>query len=853
MIPLFPSAFSRKAAQRTRRFVLSSLAGIGLLCTALLRPVSAEQVCFDGGLLIDYPDPGYTEGGAWEDVTGSYFTSGQSWTDVRRTGQDGAWAQWTVKIPTAGKYRVYFWHVASMDKSAKIEVTHNGQTETTTRNMQYGHIGWTSLGDYDFAAGSAASVKITRGEGLLIVDAVKFLPLANFKPPTPLPPYPKPDGTFPHIDEKGCLILNGQPYPVLYQEMLEGTVADPESIPHEDEIFDIAQAQGVNTLGTTLIWKTFETAPGVYDYSVIDALIDKARTRHMHLDLVLFFAWRNLASYFVPAYIARDHATYLAVKQPDGSDDPHYKVSPFADATRAAETRALQALFQRIVEKDPNHQVVIMAQLENEMPGVRDFSPQGQEVWKGQVPKELMDFFAANEGTINRQVWSTWQKHGHKMTGTWSDVFGEGGTGDRIFAEWCMGHYYIEPLVNDLKKVLNIPLYANAWQHESPSAYSYMDAFHAATPTLDAMGPDAYGNLEKWEEDVGLSYRPWNHMVVAEQHHTAQAIWRAFANYNTLISGEYYDVEGSDWLCSRETYDLITAMYPLIASKRGTGDMTGFFQSRRVLGESWSEYFHDLKITYIATVRPHTWAQFDKEVPAPCEKINNVTLGELDGCGLLVSLGNGEYVITSTRLDVALSYINGGAIKVSDAQTGHFQNGTWISEGPVQVQQEDNRIRFSFPTENRHYGQIRFKLASTAANPAEVFEAERGKLLKDAEPFYSSSASGAFGVTSLKNEGAGVEFSTHAAFAAGALTIRYACEGPAKATVYLNGQKAQDLDFPMTGSPTNWTDQTIALSIPVGATLSIQADKVTPAPSIDCIILSRDVPPGLTTKSAATP
>jgi len=390
----------------------------------------------------------------------------------------------------------------------------------------------------------------------------------------------------------------------------------------------------------------------------------------------------------------------------------------------------------------------------------------------------------------------------------------------------------------------------NTWQHESPSAYRYMDAFRAATPSLDASGPDAYGNLDKWEEDVGLSVRPWNRMVIAEQHHTANAIWRAIANYNVVISGEYFGSEGSDWLCSRETYDLLTAMYPLIASKRGTGDMTGFFQSRHRMGESWSEYIHDLKITYIATVRPHTLNFFDKEAPAPCEKISNVALGELDGCGLLVSLGNGEYVITSTRLDVALSYINGGAISVTDAQSGHFENGNWIPEGPAHVVQEGERVRFSFPTENRHYGQIRFKLASTASNPAEVFEAEHGTLFKEAEPFYSYGASGAFGVNNLKSEGAGVEIATNAGFAAGALTLRYACVIPAKAALFLNGKKVQDIDFSVTGSATNWADKSIALSIPPGATLSIQADKGTPGPSLDCIILSQNPLPDLTAKGA---
>ena len=839
---LLPQFTGSAAFKRLSHLV--PLLSLAFLCALLPQHVKAQELCADGGLLVDYGDNGYEEGGAWESLGGNYYTTGQSGSDVRQSGQDGAWIKWSVKIPTAGKYRVYLWRVASTDTSAKIEVAHNGQTETLTHDMRYGHIGWTSLGDYDFATGSDASVKVTRGDGLLILDSVKFLPLQNYKAPAPLPPYPKPDGTTAHLDDKGNLILNGQPYPVLYQELCESSTEGAVTVPYFDEIFDNALAQGVNTLGTTLYWRSFETSPGVYDYTVIDALIEKARARNMHLDLVLFFGWRNLQSYYVPAWIAKDHATYLGTTLPDGTVDPHYKVSPFADATRAAETRALQALFQRVVEKDPNHQVVILAQLENEMPCLRDYSAPAMAVWNGQVPKELTDYLAANEGTFGRQAFSAWIRHGRKTTGTWSQVFGDDSTGSRIFAAWTLGHYYIEPMVQDLKKVLTIPLYQNAWLGESPSTYNHMDVYHAAAPDIEAMGPDAYGDLEKWEHDVGLSYRPQIRMAIAEQHHSANTLWRATANYNALLDGEYFGVEGGDWLASVETYNLFTSMYPLIASKRGSGDMLGFFQGRNLLGTKWSEYFQNLKVTYIATTQPH----LDMS-----KKNDNVALSELDGCGLLVALGNGEYVLTSTRMDIALSYINGGPISVADAQSGHFEKGNWVSEGTPQVQQNGDGVRFSFPTENRHYGQIKFKLASSASNPAQVYEAERGSLLNSAELLFSPAASGAFGVTSLKGAGDGVTIATHADFAAKALTIRYATQSSARAKIFLDGKDVQDVDFGATGSATNWAEKTVALDIPQGSTLSIQGVKGGSGPSLDCVILSRDAPPQATSQTATAP
>ena len=383
-----------------------------------------------------------------------------------------------------------------------------------------------------------------------------------------------------------------------------------------------------------------------------------------------------------------------------------------------------------------------------------------------------------------------------------------------------------------------------------PSTYNYMDVFHAAAPVIDAMGPDAYGSFPTWENAVGLSLRNWNHLVIPEQGHTAEALWRAVGNYNAVISGEWFAVEGFDWLDSRETFDVFDNMYPLIASKRGSGDMMGFYQSTHQARESWREYFQDLRLTYTATVRPHLLISKTKlKAPTTQEAFNNIHPGELDGCGLLVSLGKGEYVLTSTRIDISLAYLNGGPIMAIDAQAGHFENGEWIDEGPADVEQGKESVTFHFPHENRHYEQVRFKLVSQAQNPARVFEAERGNLLKKAEPIYDAQASGAFCVGSIDRPGAGVELATNLGFAAQTMTIRYSSVRAAKATVFVNGKSVQDVPFPATaavahpgaaGSGAAWEEKSIAVQVPAGATIDIEAGERMQGPNIDCVVLSRD-------------
>ena len=800
------------------------------------RPLHAEQVCYDHGILVDNGDPEYSDGGTWDVVTDSYYTAGQSWTDSRKTSEDGAWAKWIPNLPVAGRYRVYLWHIPSRGAGATIEIAHNGKLDTVARDMTYGHLGWTNLGDYDFAAGSAGYVKATRTIGTLIVDSVKLVPIQDVSTPKLLDPYPRADGSLPRLDAKGNLILSGKPYQVLYQELMEDTVAAPGAIPTIDETFETALAQRVNTLGVTLYWKAFETSEGVYDYRVIDALIEKARARNMHLSLILFWGWRNLQSYYVPRYIYDEKQKYPPIQFAPGSKQNNYVLSPFGQETLAAESRSLCALLARVKEKDPTHQIVVLAQLENEMPAFRDYSEAAMKAWNGDVPPDLTAYLSKHEQDISPWIRGIWDRHGSKTSGTWADVFGDDNNGSKVFAVWSQARY-IQSLVSAAKNVLDIPFYCNAWIWESPCYSAFSDVFHAAAPGIDGMGPDAYGPKSRWEKETALAVRDWNHLVIPEQHYSAQTTWRAIGKYNAMLSGEYYDVEGLDWLRSKETYDLVNEMMQPICEKKGTGDMLGFFQDQQKAGESWDEFFKEFRIRYIATVNPRTWWQFSKEHPAPCEQINNVTGGELDGCGLIMKVGDNEYVVTSTRVDLEWSYPGGGKIGVARAKTGHYQQGRWIRDGGATVDQTAESIRFHFPTANRQYGQIRFKLSTRPSHPVTVYEMEDGKMIGEAAVDADITASNSLFVGGLSRFGCAVEIRTRSAAAAHELTIGYSAQHACKLSLYVNDVRVQDLQFPATGDWSVWNTKTVDADVPAGAAVKLQVDNGDDGPRLDYLMI----------------
>lgn len=662
---------------------------------------------FPGTILIDYGDPGYAEGGTWQNEEGSYYNAGQSWTAVRATTTAGSWASWTPAIPKREPYRVFLWHLKSNDSAATIEVASADGVKTIKRNMQSGfNLGWEDLGTYTFDVGNQGHVKVTRGNGEVLVDAVKLVPAATWSKPPLLPAYPPPDGSFPHVDpaHRGTLLLSGRPYQILYQETLDDSTDTPDDVPYLDQLFDTALAQGVNTLGTILHWNDYETAEGTYDHRVIDALIERAKARNMHLSLVLFWGFRNLASNYVPAYVARDKTKYPF----NGRG-----MSPFCDACLEREKAALADLATEVKAKDPDHQVVVAVQLENEMPASRERSTVADAAFARAVPAELLTYLASHERDVSPWLQRVWSAGGKKTAGTWATVFGDSNDANKVFAVYSMG-LYEEALLRAAKAVLPVPMYCNAWIGESPCWPDFMDVFHVAAPSFDGMGPDSYNadNQDAWERNVAAAVRPWNSLVVPEQHQSIKSLWRAIAKYDAFLSGQYWDVEGGEWLKSQETYALVTEMMPVMMPKKGTGDLLGFYQNQQKAGASWTEPFDDLTVKLTPTVDHAVFKRYEDGHPGPQPTIDNRTGGELDGCGLIMKLGSGDYVITSTRIDVELARTAGNAIDVRSAETGRFERGQWTSEGAATVDRAGSAIRIAFPKQNRKYAQVRVVLAN---------------------------------------------------------------------------------------------------------------------------------------------
>jgi hypothetical protein len=664
----------------------------------------SARPCADGGVVVVHPDADYSESGVWSDGGRSWDQRGMSARPARRSESPGAWARWTPDLPAAGRYRVWLWNMPAyfQDNAATIQVVAGGHTTTIKRDLRDGYWGWLPLGDFDFAAG--AYVQVTRGDRMLQVDAARFQSVESIAPIAPLPPYPPADGKVPYLDRSGPtgrLMLGGKPYLMLGAELENGSALDPEDIPDMDALFDSLCEQRMNTIETPISWKQIEPTEGQFDFRVIDALIDHARARNMHLAILWFGTYKNLQSYYSPLWVIQNEPRFVRAR--DKAGKAIGTVSPFCRAALDADVRAFTALLGRIVERDAAHQVVLMVQVENEMPSWRDYGEAGQAAWNGAVPPELTAYLAANEAGLGRWARDLWVKHGRRADGTWAEVFGDDDQGARAFGAWFYSRF-ADQVAAAGKAVLPLPMYVNSWQGESPCFERYLDVAHAAMPHIDCTGPDLY--LDRgFSRELDAARRPWDNVVVPETNQSTAAgarAWTAYGKYGALYFGSYLGPEMRTSGC-RETFAILEQIADIVCDKKATDAMTGFNQEGQAPGTSWDEPFGPYVLHLTAT-----------DAVPPAGECDNLSGGAMPGAGMALRLGPDEVIVIASRLTIALRRADGQPLALGSAESGHFDAGRWVPGEALHPVVADGAVRLEFPRESGRYGQVRLQLGASA-------------------------------------------------------------------------------------------------------------------------------------------
>jgi beta-galactosidase GanA len=279
-------------------------------------------------------------------------------------------------------------------------------------------------------------------------------------------------------DGRWALMVDGAPYLIL-GDQVNNSSAWPGMLP---EVWPAVDKLHANTVEAPVYWEQMEPVQGKFDFSVVDALLAGAREHKVRLVLLWFGTWKNGSGHYEPEWVKRDLVKYPRVTGPKG--EVRDTMSPFGEATLAADKAAFVALMRHLKVADARH-TVIMVQVENEINAYgsqRDYAPEAVKAFEGQVPAE----FAAAM---------------HVKPGTWTEAFGA--EAENTFQTWSIARY-VEQVAKAGKAEYGIPLYLNhslenplATPKEGRLAWPAMtdhvlDIWKAVAPSLDLIAPDIY-------------------------------------------------------------------------------------------------------------------------------------------------------------------------------------------------------------------------------------------------------------------------------------------------------------------------------------------------------------------------
>jgi hypothetical protein len=391
----------------------------------------------------------------------------------------------------------------------------------------------------------------------------------------------------PHLRKQGTatqLIVDGQPFLMLAGELSNSSAT---GLDYMQRVWPKLVAQTkLNTVLAGVSWNQIEPQEGKFDFTVLDGVIQGARSHQMRLVLLWFGSWKNSMSCYVPDWMKRDFARYPRAQ--DSKGETLELLTPFSEANRDADVRAFTTLMRHVRAVDGRQHTVIMVQVENEvgMHGdARDYSALANQAYAGPVPTELMNYLQQHKDGLIPEFRLMWETAGYKTAGTWEDVFGPGAATEGIFMAW---HYarYLDRVAAAGKAEYPLPMLANAALYEvvklppfQPSGGRpwdlVMDVWRAGAPRIDMLSPDIY-SLPYYVAFCDKFAQSGNPLFIPETRYEMDSkMIYAFGRYDAIgisLMGVERAVNPDDQFISG--CELITQLAPLISKHQGDGTMS---------------------------------------------------------------------------------------------------------------------------------------------------------------------------------------------------------------------------------------------------------------------------------------
>jgi Domain of unknown function (DUF5597)/Beta-galactosidase len=486
----------------------------------------------------------------------------------------------------------------------------------------------------------------------------------------------------PHLQKQGTatqLIVDGKPFLALAGELHNSSAT---SLEYMKPVWARLAEAKLNTVLAGVSWNQIEPREGKFDFSVLDGVIQGARSQNLHLALLWFGSWKNALSSYPPDWVKKDYKRFPRVQVQVGKTIE--LLSTFSDTNRDADARAFAALMRHVKEVDGQQHTVLLIQVENEVNVIgdsRDRSPVANKAFAGPVPKELMDYLQAHKDTLISEFRQVWEKAGFKTSGTWEEVFGKGIATDQAFMAWNYARY-IGRVAEAGKAEYPIPMYVNAAvmafarampienQHSGGPLAQLGDIWRAGGPRIDILSPDIYGNDEFFTSTTASYARAGNPMFIPETAGGREGAVRAlyaFGRHNSMGFSPF-GIDGSrapdtDLI---EGYDLISQLTPLILAHQGKGTISAVLVNQNNPSQKIQVGNYTMEA---AALRPRAMPGAPPPATLP------------SAAAIFIAVGPDEYFVASTgglTVSFSPSTPGPGLAGLGTVEEGKFVNGRWV-------------------------------------------------------------------------------------------------------------------------------------------------------------------------------
>ncbi len=487
-------------------------------------------------------------------------------------------------------------------------------------------------------------------------------------------------------DGRYALLVDGKPFLVLGGQ-IHNSSAWPSELP---QVWEAMAALHANTVEAPVYWEQMEATEGRFDFSNVDAIVQGARAHNLHVVLLWFGTWKNGNNHYVPSWVKTDTRRFPRVVREDGT--PIDVMSPLGKNTLEADKTAFTALMRHLKEIDGDQHTVLVVQVENEsgnIGSVRDFSPEANRLFAGQVPAEML---AAAK----------------KQPGTWRAVFGA--EADELFQMYYQSKY-INTIVAAGKAEFAIPCYINVWidypaaqlpqrQIDLPGiAYpsggavqKLVGLWRQLAPAIDMIGPDIYADDSQFYRETMAAYnRPDNPLWIPETGRSDSfAKFFYYALGEGAIGFSPFGVDESGWnILGDEKWTAHARNYALIGPMDGEIAQLEFAGMLKTAVEEPGTVAKEVDLGDWQATVAFGFPQMDGR-RAPGTK-------DANGAAVIGKLGPNEFLVAGVDASVTFHLPGKPAwmhSQIVKAEQGTYENGVWKPLRTLNGDETDRGLSF---------------------------------------------------------------------------------------------------------------------------------------------------------------